>query len=114
MTYDPDSSQAKVEDRGERKDLERGDAVTAETFGVAERAVSGRNQIVGRGRVSRQAGDAEAGGDRAVSEGVRRDDPADAPLLRAPWLCAGLDDPAGPGEFTDGCDLARRQSWPRP
>ena len=60
MTYDPDSSQAQVEDRDERKDLERGDAVTAEKFGVGESAVSGRDQIVGRGRVGRQAGDAEA------------------------------------------------------
>src|SRR4030095_7805315 len=78
MTYDPNSSQAKVEDRDEREGLECDDAATAETLGVTERAGSGRDQIVCGGGVGRQAGDAEAGGDRALGEAVRRDDTADA------------------------------------
>ena len=73
MTHDPDSSQA-IGRRSRRAGaLERGDAVPAQALRVGERALGSGDQLVGRRRVGRQAGDAEARGDRPVRERVCRD-----------------------------------------
>src|SRR5262249_9612361 len=62
--------------------LERGDAVPAQALGVGEGTLGGGDQVVGGRRIGREAGDAEARGDRPVREWVRRDDSADALGIR--------------------------------
>ena len=68
---------------GHRRKFRRGGRpVSAQTLGVVQRPVGGDDEIVdGRG-VFRQAGDAEAGGDRRVREAVLLDDVPDTLRVR--------------------------------